>query len=215
MSIILVVSFMLAASPSSQKITEKCIDTSGMRTPGVLSLIEHPVRDGKDTIDVFDTQKRVIARIYSNPSDGFVIAFVQGNHRSLTIRVYDPEYGILIFDSFEKQAGRYKVFIDGKVAYIQHRAGVTQYESWPEHIRKAPHITTAKNPLRIAPRETSRIVAGHNQVEVYSCTEVRGDWARLKSDPQFDPGNSSGKTLEGWVQWRKGTRLLAKIVYSD
>ena len=85
MSIILVVSLMLAASPSSQKITEKCIDTSGMRTPGVLSLIEHPVRDGKDTIDVFDTQKRVIARIYSSPSDGFVIAFVLGNHRSLTI----------------------------------------------------------------------------------------------------------------------------------
>lgn len=213
MSLIVVVSLMLAASPSSQKITEKCIDTSGMRTPGVLSLIEHPVRDGKDTIDVFDTQKRVIARIYSNPSDGFVIAFVLGNHRSLTIRVYDPEYGILIFDSFEKQAGRYKVFIDGKVAYIQHRAGVTQYESWPEHIRKGEYVTSDKTTLRIAPQETSRIVVGHKEAGGYSCTEVRGDWTRLKSDSQFDPGNSSGKTLEGWVRWRGGAKLLVSIKY--
>ena len=123
------------------------------------------------------------------------------------------EFGILHLPAYREAHGRVQTEVQGKKAWLDARPGVA-IVPWEDYLVRYvtgfDRIEPAKNPLRSAPDASASAVLfappeGHGW-ECLAVAEVRGEWARVRWSELCWARDLPA--VDGWIQWRAGSRLL-------
>ena len=187
------------------------IKNSTVLKNGVLRIKTDLLEGTSDTIYIYNSDHTLFGAIFSENEEEEP-AF-NGND-SLNIRSYYPEYYIVIMDSDELINGKYPVIINGSKKYVEHKAGVTVYETWSNHLKNSYIVTTKENPLRETAEEKDNLLGEYDYRKLsFLALEVNGDWVKVVCDFECE-GCPDQKKITGWLRWKTNEVLLIKLYYA-
>ena len=137
---------------------------------------------------------------YSTPLKGNILA-------------YDPDHYVIHFEAGSISDSMYSVKVGAEVKIIP-KSKYTAYLSWPEYLKKFSCSAELNNPLRQTAADDAQAIMPLNYKELsFNCIDVKGDWVKVTCNAEYE-GSPKGKTLTGWLRWRKNGRVILKQQHS-
>ena len=182
--------------------------TTELKYPGVVVILPDSYEYLKEEILIRNENGSIVNKLYFDEKE-LMIDFEKGTP---SIREYDPDYHVIIFDGYPLENNKYKVIIDNSIFFLDHVEGYTVFRKWEEHITRAFILTNELNPLRETPTESGKIIPMDYNNSNFISIEVKNDWVKVECDTY--EGCPDGKLVTGWLRWRKGNELLVELRYA-
>lgn len=130
------------------------------------------------------------------------------------ILAYYPDYYIIHFEANDEKDAYFPVKIGNSVKYIK-KGRYMEYLTWSNYILRSFVVTTDKNPLRIEPKATSKIILDLNYSELsFVCNEISGDWVKVSCNAACEGCPDGDKMVSGWIRWRENGKIMLKLYYT-
>ncbi len=125
-------------------------------------------------------------------------------------RLFYPENRILHFECTKENKSSYKVIVNSKEEKILDKSSFgVEFYKWEDYLSLAYiSFNPQKNPLRLSPSEKAEVVYEYNDY-FFKVLKVEGDWIKIKCDN--DCKTCDKGSLEGWIKWKNGKKLLVYL----
>jgi hypothetical protein len=130
----------------------------------------------------------------------------------LRVKVFEPDYDILILDCLGKVNSSYKVIINDTIYLIKEKDPFVKYETLENHLLRHYISLMSSTPLHTEPKDEAPIIK--NFIEsTYVPIEIKGNWLKVKCFMDCE-GCLENRYFEGWVKWKdENGNLLVEIFY--
>lgn len=183
---------------------------------GILKINPNFFREDADTLSILNIDSTLFGKIHNpKPDIYFPEVFLLDGEVS-NARAYFPDYSILIFDAFPLENSYYRIRINDSDKIIKHSEGTTIYEDWETHISNSYLTTKSSNPLMKSNSEKSDKLELEDRDYKYlsfKVVKVDGEWAKVQCLSECEGCPEDGSTVEGWLRWKIGEKLLVRISY--
>ncbi|MBN2682155.1 MAG: hypothetical protein JXR58_06575 [Bacteroidales bacterium] len=176
---------------------------------GVLKIRTDLMEPILDTIYLYDLEGKILDYIASDGEETNALV----KSKSISIRAYDPDYFIIIFDLVSFNSGKFRVLFGNEVVLINKKENITLVESWENLLMNSFIGTKSSNPLRKLPNNKSDAINLDYSKNGFVCRKIEGDWLYVSCDSICETC-SDNKYYEGWVRWRMNGKLLIELEHT-
>ena len=181
-----------------------------MKSLGVVIILPDSIEHLKKEMLIRDQNEIIVNRLFFDSEE----KIVKFERNEIAIREYYPDYWIIIFDGYPIKDGKYKVFINDTIYFLEHVEGFTAFEEWETHIKRTFVSTDKFNPIRETPSNKGMIISDLDYENLnFVVLSVNDDWINIECD-MYCEGCPDGQLVRGWVKWREGDKLLVKLYYA-
>lgn len=159
-----------------------------------------------------DTQPaKTIEFFNDNSIDSWNIKNLSDHKKWLNPEVLWLDYGHFIFRCLKETNGYFNVIVNNETgeSYWIKKSTLTEFSTWEIYLKEMFSIERLEKetPIKNQPTANAKTV-NYSGNDCFQVKQMKDDWIEIFTADYCDDEAATPKIKSGWIQWKKGNKLL-------